>query len=68
MSKDSSPKLDALRAAREANYEQAEKASAISKKKPAPKKKEPTDGSTVVSAPYESFDALNPISGGRNKG
>jgi hypothetical protein len=41
-----SPKYDALRAAREAKYEQAEKAAAVSKKKPAaasPKKKAKPD-------------------------
>jgi hypothetical protein len=45
LSKPPSPKYDALRAAREAKYEQAEKA-AVSKKKPAaasPKKKAKRD-------------------------
>ena len=48
LSKPPSPKYDALRAAREAKYEQAEKAAAVvvGKKKPAaasPKKKKPDD-------------------------
>ena len=46
LSKPPSPKYDALRAAREAKYEQAEKAAAVNKKKPAaasPKKKAKPD-------------------------